>query len=170
MGDGKACQTTFKKEEQNPSIRTTTIVVQWAHEVDQPVTSISWVLTEKNKQCWHNVGGIDQHIVMCPSAEEEHYHGDGFEGVPSGKIGEAVNSILTMECTWNSITLKKRYDKCIELLKSGLADTTDREHVAYFYIWLRYSFSKQLVWQKRENTQPRNLCATQVALTDEMCE
>lgn len=68
--DGKACQTTFKKEEQNPSIRTTTIVVQWMQDVDQPFTSISWVLTEKNKQCWHNVGGIDQHIIMCPSAEE----------------------------------------------------------------------------------------------------
>ena len=43
-----------------------TIVIKWVEEVDQPVTSLSYVLTEKNKNVWHKPGGIDQTIVLCP--------------------------------------------------------------------------------------------------------
>ena len=61
----------FKKEEENPSIRTITVVINWVEDVDQPVNSLSYVLTEKQKNAWHNVGGSDQCIVMCPSAEPQ---------------------------------------------------------------------------------------------------
>lgn len=57
--DGLACQTCFVREPENPSLGSITIVVKWVEEVDQPVTSISFVLTERNKQCWHRIGGTD---------------------------------------------------------------------------------------------------------------
>lgn len=46
----------------------------------------------------------------------------------------------------------------------------NRDHVVYLYIWLRYSFSRQLTWQKRYNTKPRDLQNAQIGLTDELCE
>ena len=34
------------------------------------------------------------------------------------------------------------------------------------YTWLRYSFTKQLTWQKNYNTQPRQLQESCVQLTN----
>ena len=50
---------------------TTTIVIKWVEEIDQPITSISFVLTEKNKNIWHNPDGQDQVIVFCPNPQAE---------------------------------------------------------------------------------------------------
>lgn len=57
--DGLACQTKFIKEAELPSIRLVTIVIKWVEEVDQPVNSLSFVLTEKNKNVWHSINGSD---------------------------------------------------------------------------------------------------------------
>lgn len=72
---------------ENPSIRTVRINIQWVAEVDQPVTSISFVFTEKRKNVWHSIGGKDQVIAFCPNPEPEVNH---VEGTPKGKIGECV--------------------------------------------------------------------------------
>jgi hypothetical protein len=32
--DGLACQTVFKRENENPSIRTITVVINWVEDVD----------------------------------------------------------------------------------------------------------------------------------------
>ena len=45
--DGLACQSTFRRENENGSIRTISMQVQWKEDVDQPVNSICYVLTEK---------------------------------------------------------------------------------------------------------------------------
>ena len=64
--DGLAAQTKFQRDKENRSVRTITIVLGWVEEVDPPINSISFVLTEKNKNCWHSINGQDQRIVMCP--------------------------------------------------------------------------------------------------------
>ena len=63
-----------------------------------------------------------------------------------------------------------RYYKCKELIQSPNVDVLNRDHIVYFYIWLRYSFSKQLTYQRRFNTKPRSLQTAQVQLTNELCE
>lgn len=42
--------------------------------------------------------------------------------------------------------------------------------MAYIYIWLRYSFIKQLDWQRHYNTRPKELQHAQVCVNDEICE
>jgi hypothetical protein len=107
------------------------------------VNSISYVLTEKNKNAWHSINGSDQRIVMCPQPEEHNDGGGGdFNDLPKGPIGEVVGRILECEVRYNAWTLMHRYHKVKELLTCGKVDITSRDQVVYFYIWLRYSFTK----------------------------
>jgi hypothetical protein len=79
--------------------------------------------------------------VFCPNQEAEAFVGE-YEGVPKGKLGEGVTEILNCECKSSSWTLMHRYFKVRDLLKSGKFDMSNRDHVVYIYIWLRYSFTK----------------------------
>jgi len=108
---------------------------------------MSYVLTERNKNCWHRPGGTDQSIVFCPGMEPEptgeFVDADGkWPGAPSGKIGYVVGEILNCEVKASSWTLMHRYHRCKDLLRGGNMDVANRDHVAYLYIWLRYSFSR----------------------------
>jgi len=63
-----------------------------------------------------------------------------------------------------------RYFLCRDLFTSGKVDARSRDNVVYLYIWLRYSFTKQLTFQRHYNTKPKELQHAQVCLTDEFCE
>ena len=131
------------------------------------MTSISFVLTEKGKNVWHSPGGKDQVIAFCPNPEPEVTK---IDGAPRGKIGEAISSIIDVEVHKSSWTLMHRYYMCKDLISSDKVDSKNTDNVVYFYIWLRYSFTKQLDWQRRYNTKPRELQGAQIALTNEICE
>lgn len=87
-------------------------------------------------------------LVFCPNPEAAAEMGGSgeYEGVPRGKIGEAVTHILNAECKSSSWTLMHRYHRVRDILTSGNLDMSNRDHVVYIYIWLRYSFTKQLTW------------------------
>ena len=80
-------------------------------------------------------------IVFSPSAEPENSGGE-FAGAPKGKIGIAVNDILNCEVNWEMWTVARRYHKCRDILVSGNVDISNKDHVAYIFIWLRYSQTK----------------------------
>jgi len=109
------------------------------------VTSISFVLCEKNKNVWTSLDGNDKVITFCPNAEPEHA-GGSLPGVPRGKIGEAVSEILDCEVNYHMWTLMHRYHRCRDIFSSGKIDLANRDNVAYVYIWLRYSFTRQITW------------------------
>lgn len=44
----------------------------------------------------------------------------------------------------------------------GFFEVDPSEAMADIYVWLRYSASRQLTWQRNYNTQPRILSAAQV--------
>lgn len=74
-----------------------TIVIKWVEEIDQPITSISFVLTEKNKKVWHSPGGKDRVVIFSPHVAAEHEGPSNVlavPGLPQGKVGEAVAEIL----------------------------------------------------------------------------
>lgn len=153
------------------------MVFKWVEEIEPPVTSISFVLKEQKKEVWHSIGGKDRVVVFCPNMATEQDQdtlamprsGVGRD-MPHGLIGEAVQAIMDAEAHRNSWTLMHRYFLCRDLLKSGKVDVRNRDHVVYVYIWLRYSFSRQLCWQRHYNTKPRELQHAQVCLNDELCE
>jgi alpha-glucan,water dikinase len=70
--------------------------------------------------------------------------------------------IVEAEVHRGSWTLMHRFDLCTELLD----EVGDHERgLALLYVWLRYSAIRQLDWQRRYNTQPRNLAHAQDRLT-----
>ena len=87
--DGLACQTSFQRESDNQSIRTIQVVLKWVVDIEPPVHSISFVITEKNKNLWHSINGTDTVITFCPEPEVIASAGDGGQ-LPRGIIGEAV--------------------------------------------------------------------------------
>lgn len=60
-----------------------------------------------------------------------------------------------------------RYFRCRDILKDRF-DLQDVNFASFTMIWLRYSFIRQLTWQKRYNTKPRELQHAQVCLTEEI--
>lgn len=60
-----------------------------------------------------------------------------------------------------------RYFRCRDMLKDKI-DIRDANYPAVLLVWLRYSFIRQLTWQKRYNTKPRELQHSQVCLTEEI--
>jgi alpha-glucan,water dikinase len=59
-----------------------------------------------------------------------------------------------------------RYNKCFDILSN--LDINDEQSLAWIYIWLRYSFIRQLTWQKNFNTKPRELSHAMSRLTTEI--
>jgi hypothetical protein len=144
MKDGLACQTTLQRDPENRNFCSTTISLKWLVDTDSPITSISFVVMEPGKNLWHSPEGVDQVMVFSPNKDfdEPASGGGGFDGVPRGQLGEVVNDILNFEVHCSHMTLMHRYFKARDVMKGGRMDMTNRDHVVYFYIWLRYSFTK----------------------------
>ena len=60
-----------------------------------------------------------------------------------------------------------RYFRCRDILRDKI-DLRDANYATVLMVWLRYSFTRQLTWQKRYNTKPRELQHSQVCLTEEL--
>ncbi|MFC1642283.1 phosphohistidine-like domain-containing protein [Myxococcota bacterium] len=73
-----------------------------------------------------------------------------------------VARIVEAEVQRGSWTLMHRFDLGTDLLDQ-VAD--EPQKLAVLYVWLRYSAIRQLDWQRRYNTQPRNLAHAQNRLT-----
>jgi len=67
-------------------------------------------------------------------------------------------------------TLHHRYHKCKDILNSGMVDIQSTDNVAYVYIWLRYSFIRQITWQRKYNTKPKDLQHAIVCLVGTLCD
>jgi len=110
--------------------------------------------------------------AAAPSQGEEEQQSGGdldAELLPLGKkLGEIVSEIIQCEVVYNSWTLMHRYFRCRDILKDKL-DINNRDYAAFLMIWLRYSFIRQLTWQKRYNTKPKELQHSQLCLTEEIC-
>lgn len=58
------------------------------------------------------------------------------------EIPHFVNDIINSEVRSGSWTLMHRFNKLFDILNS--IDIHDSDPVSYLYIWLRYSFTRQL--------------------------
>lgn len=66
-------------------------------------------------------------------------------------------------------TLIPRFNKAADLLNevvNGYYDMDIADATARLYVWLRYSATRKLTWQRNYNTQPRILSAAQERLTN----
>lgn len=65
---------------------------------------------------------------------------------------------------YDSWSLMHRYFKIKDLLR----DVQREADADYLVVWLRYSTLRQLTWQRRFNTKPKELQHAQVSLIDQI--
>eukprot|EP00741_Cyanophora_paradoxa_P025570 tig00000383_g24675.t1 len=90
------------------------------------------------------------------------------EGPRPGVLdAQMAERIIEGEAEAFSWTLMHRYNLCAELLPGAAGDF---DKMALLYAWLRFSFIRQLDWQRNYNTQPRILAAAQDGLTMQIAQ
>jgi alpha-glucan,water dikinase len=103
---------------------------------------------------WLKSGGGDLFLPLFAAQD------DGRLGSPL--LAELAEQIVAAEKGPGSWTLMHRFTLCHDLL--GKAQD-DEDALALLYAWLRYSAIRQLDWQRRFNTKPRELSHAQDRLT-----
>ncbi|MGO9014085.1 MAG: phosphohistidine-like domain-containing protein [Dissulfurispiraceae bacterium] len=94
--------------------------------------------------------------------------------VPSGQeafsesldLASIADKIIENEMGRNSWTLMHRFNLCYDLLDR--LGSNNVEGVALIYVWLRFSYIRQLDWQRNYNTKPRELGHAISRLTDKL--
>jgi len=90
-----------------------------------------------------------------------------FESEPDTRFAEPnlaglAGEIIDAEMGASSWTLMHRFNLCQDLLAKA---RDDEDALILFFVWLRYSAIRQLDWQRRYNTKPRELSHAQDRLT-----
>lgn len=85
-------------------------------------------------------------------------HADG--SPVSSTAAQLVEAVVEREVEYGSWTLMHRYRYAEELVHGMVRD--DQDAWAAIYVWLRYSQLRVLDWQRRFNTQPRQLSSAQM--------
>jgi alpha-glucan,water dikinase len=78
------------------------------------------------------------------------------------KLADLAEQIIDAEMGAGSWTLMHRFNLCHDLLDKA---RDDEDALALLFVWLRYSAIRQLDWQRRYNTKPRELSHAQERLT-----
>ena len=87
-------------------------------------------------------------------------------------VPDFVLDIIDCEANYGSWTLMHRYNKCSDIVKNwGVNDIDNKDNQnsekwIWIYIWLRYSFLRQLDWQRNYNTRPALLSGAMSNLSD----
>jgi alpha-glucan,water dikinase len=118
---------------------------------------LRFVLHRLEGDAWIKSAGKDLYLPLRPDAEDPR--------LPSAKLRDLAEQIVGAEMGAGSWTLMHRFNLCHDLL--GGAEN-DEEALALLFAWLRYSALRQLDWQRRYNTQPRELSHAQDRLTQRL--
>lgn len=140
--DSKAIRTPFlKKEDQS--------LITIRLDSTSGLRSIDFVLFFPKDNRWDNNRGKNYRIDLpaaSPAADEAALGG--------GELFNVAEEIIGHEMGKNSWTLMHRFNLCYDLLDRVRNNING---LALIFVWLRYSFIRQLDWQRNYNTQPREL-------------
>ena len=81
---------------------------------------------------------------------------------------ELADTIIERETGDHSWSLRHRFDLATDLLDRVVPESP--QELALIFVWLRFSAVRQLEWQRRFNTQPRELAHAQDRLTLKLSE
>jgi alpha-glucan,water dikinase len=146
--DEKAVQTVFRS-----SKNINRLTLQFDQK-DAPI-GISFVLRLKDEERWLNYKGQNFYIPVNELLQEGGYPG-------SQHLSHMAREIIKTETGHNSWTLMHRFNLCYNLLDRV---AVEEEGLALIFVWLRYSFLRQLEWQRNYNTKPKELSHAQDRLT-----
>ena len=151
--DDKAIQTEFVEDESEdePSIR---IMLPRGKGFENVLGGINFVIYDPEKNKWYNNYRKDFQIkfkLKVNKLKSRMILIDNHISVP-----DFVNDIIKCEATYGSWTLMHRYHKCSDIINDW-DENTPNEYWTWIVIWLRYSYQRQLDWQRNYNTRPREL-------------
>ena len=151
--DKKAIQTEFKEDESEnePSIR---IMIPRGKGFENVIGGINFVIFDPVKNKWYNNYRKDFQIkfkLKVNKLKSRMILVDRNLTAP-----EFVGEIIKCEATYGSWTLMHRYHKCSDIINNW-DENTPNEYWSWIVIWLRYSYQRQLDWQRNYNTRPREL-------------
>lgn len=119
---------------------------------------ISFVLYQVNRHLWINNRGNNFYVPVTAATRA---------GAPftSEELTELADVIISKEMSRDSWTLMHRYNLCYDLMdRAG----TQVEALALLFVWLRFSALRQLDWQRKYNTKPRELAHSLGRLTTKL--
>ena len=151
--DKKAIQTEFTEDESEewPSIR---IMLKRGMGFENVIGGINFVIYDPIKNRWFNNYRKDYQIkfkLKINKKKSKMILINKHLSVP-----EFVSDIITCEASYGSWTLMHRYNKCCDIIHDW-DEQTPNEYWYWILIWLRYSYQRQLDWQRNYNTRPREL-------------
>ena len=121
---------------------------------------INFILYQPGTGQWLKANGRDLYLPLAQEAGADDLFG-------SEVVRELAERIIHAEMGKGSWTLMHRFNLCHDLLQ-GAED--DPDALALLFAWLRFSFMRQLDWQRNYNTQPRELSHAQKRLTTHLAE
>ena len=80
-------------------------------------------------------------------------------------VPDFILDVINCEANYGSWTLMHRYNKCSDIIRNWDLNT-DNDKWIWILIWLRYSFLRQLDWQRNYNTRPALLSGAMSHLSD----
>jgi alpha-glucan,water dikinase len=144
--DSKAAQTPFDRRDNIALISFS------LPESDAPL-GLFFVLRSPEDDGWLKYHGEDFYLPVKKAD-----HGE-FTGSP--ELFSIASAIIKAETRSGSWTLMHRYNLCYDLLDRAAGI----EGLSLIFVWLRYSFMRQLDWQRNYNTKPSELSHAQDRLT-----
>jgi alpha-glucan,water dikinase len=115
---------------------------------------LQFVLFQPEEVGWLKSGGADLYLPLVEPPRDPR--------LPSAQLWDLAERIVAAEKGAPSWTLMHRFHLCYDLLDAA---QDDEEALALLFAWMRYSAVRQLDWQRRYNTKPRELSHAQERLT-----
>ena len=121
---------------------------------DRRPRGLRFALYDAEAASWLKSGGKDMYLPLGEGTVDPR--------LSSSKLGDLAEQIVAAEKGSPSWTLMHRFNLCHDLLAVA---QDDQEALALLFAWLRFSAIRQLDWQRRFNTKPRELSHAQDRLT-----
>lgn len=136
--------------------------LQFTVPPDGNVSALQFVLRSSDRSAWYRDGSGNFFVPLMRRAGS-HAAAETLDSLLQG-IVDAENS--------DKWTLMHRFNAVAGLLQDrvlGGGEDVPRAAAAA-YVWMRYSATRALTWQRNYNTQPRQLAGAQSHLTNTMAE
>jgi len=123
-------------------------------------SALCFVLRQPDEDRWWKDRGRDFFVPLVARTVNQPFHDSTLAGI--------ADEIIDKETSRSSWTLMHRFGLAWELLERVPSDSVTG--LALIFVWLRFSAIRQLDWQRKYNTQPRELAHAQDRLTSKLGE
>jgi alpha-glucan,water dikinase len=125
---------------------------------DHTIASLSFVLRSADSTMWYKNADKD---FFVPVPGKFALPPDKEQAVLPDRVTKAIVAAENSSAWTLMHRFNKAADVLSEILNGYYEDVPQMDAMSYVYVWLRYSATRQLTWQRNYNTQPRILSAAQ---------